>query len=84
MTEHKFKIGHLVYFHPKGVGRVLTHQERCRLLQIARIEPFGQPAVDHFEKAFNGGAKIFRGAAAVVRHHDGIHAVLAAQPGVFP
>jgi hypothetical protein len=22
MSEHKFKIGQLVYFHPKGVGRV--------------------------------------------------------------
>jgi hypothetical protein len=22
VTEHKFKIGQLVYFHPKGVGRV--------------------------------------------------------------
>ena len=22
MTKHKFKIGQLVYFHPKGVGRV--------------------------------------------------------------
>ena len=22
MTEHKFKIGQLVYFHPKGVGRL--------------------------------------------------------------
>jgi hypothetical protein len=46
MTEHKFKIGQLVYFHPKGAGRVDAVPGPY---QIARRLPAAEDGEFHYE-----------------------------------
>ena len=50
MIEPKYSKSEPAIFISVGVLRRQLLQQRLRLLQIARVEPFGEPAVDRSEK----------------------------------